>query len=221
MGELEPRETRNCRRIEGLVSAYADDQLTEAERQAVARHLEQCPQCQETLAAELTLKAQLAALPAFPVPRSFTLRQADLEPSQQMLPWWAPLRGLAVTLLAVFVLGAVGINLLLQQDTVASPPVAPAAAQATQFAALEVAKHDNEAATAMTTTTEELGTQAAGAARAAGGTDARGAPAAATVQAAAGKTAQPASGNSFVAPALLFALVAAVVLALLFRPGRR
>jgi hypothetical protein len=101
------------------LSAYVDGALGEGARVRVDEHAAACERCREALDQLLQLKASLAAMPRESAPRSFAVRQADLEdrPAAPASARGSPvlLGGLAtvalvtfVTLVAVDVGGSIG-----------------------------------------------------------------------------------------------------------------
>ncbi len=61
------------------LSAYVDQALSAQERMRVQTHLEQCTACRQELESLLWMKRLLRQTPTIPVPRSFVVRQADLD----------------------------------------------------------------------------------------------------------------------------------------------
>jgi|GEM_PF-2184193 len=61
------------------LSAYVDQALSAQERMRVQKHLEQCTACRQELESLLWIKRLLRQTPTIPVPRSFVVRQADLD----------------------------------------------------------------------------------------------------------------------------------------------
>ncbi len=90
-----------------LLSAYLDRQTTVAERARVESHLQTCAACRAELESLRRTVAVLAAMPRVPVPRAFTLSEAQVGLRRQAArPSWygGLLRGLgAVTALALVV----------------------------------------------------------------------------------------------------------------------
>ncbi len=94
-----------------MLSAYIDQQLPAAERQALERRLEQEPALQRELEELQTTVALLRDLPALELPRSFTLDPATAPKRrsfwQQLLPFGGGLVGVAlVMLIGLTVLGS-------------------------------------------------------------------------------------------------------------------
>jgi anti-sigma factor RsiW len=71
--------------IEDL-SAFLDDELSDAERAAIERHLIECSSCRETVAEMEGLRGLLGQLPQFDVPRSFTISPGAIHPAQAPSP---------------------------------------------------------------------------------------------------------------------------------------
>jgi len=69
---------RTCRRIHGVLSEYMDNRLSDNERAVVERHLEECAACSKELESLRMTVGLLDQLPSVSVPRSFTLREADV-----------------------------------------------------------------------------------------------------------------------------------------------
>ncbi len=90
-----------------LLSTYLDRQTTVAERARVESHLQTCAACRAELESLRRTVAVLAAMPRVPVPRAFTLSEAQVGLRRQAArPSWygGLLRGLgAVTALALVV----------------------------------------------------------------------------------------------------------------------
>jgi anti-sigma factor RsiW len=61
------------------LSAYADEELDVRKAASVGAHVRSCGPCHETLAALQTVRSSVSALAKEPAPRSFALRQADVE----------------------------------------------------------------------------------------------------------------------------------------------
>lgn len=57
----------SCERIEGLLSAYLEDELGSEEKKLVEHHLESCPDCALMLAALQDARRALAAIPELKV----------------------------------------------------------------------------------------------------------------------------------------------------------
>lgn len=64
------------------LSAYVDDQLSPADRARVEAHLDGCAACRDSLEELRAVKSALGSLPGVPAPRSFALREADVQPQQ-------------------------------------------------------------------------------------------------------------------------------------------
>jgi hypothetical protein len=120
-----------------VLSAYIDGQITPAERAAVETHVADCSACRRELESLSLTVAYLQALPAAPVPRAFTLSEAQVgirRPADR--PAWLGgwLRGLgAVT--ALVLVAAVAVSLLRgpgtgsgNQTIALAPAAAPAPA---------------------------------------------------------------------------------------------
>ncbi len=87
-----------------MLSAYLDNQVTPAERVRVEGHLANCVACQGELDSLRRTVALLQALPRVPVPRAFTLSEAQvgIRRPEPRPAWGSVLRGLgAVTAIAL------------------------------------------------------------------------------------------------------------------------
>jgi len=62
------------------LSSYMDGQLSDREQARVQAHLQACPECRQDLRTLQWTKELAQQVPVLPVPRSFIVRQADLEP---------------------------------------------------------------------------------------------------------------------------------------------
>jgi hypothetical protein len=62
------------------LSSYMDGQLPDREQARVQAHLQACPECRQDLRTLKWTKELAQQVPVLPVPRSFIVRQADLEP---------------------------------------------------------------------------------------------------------------------------------------------
>lgn len=95
-----------------MLSAYLDNQVTPAERARVEGHLAACAACRSELDGLRRTVVLLQALPRVPVPRAFTLSEAQVGSHRpQTQPAWAGwARGLAaVTALALVAVVAVSL----------------------------------------------------------------------------------------------------------------
>ena len=78
---------RNRHEVRGEeLSAFIDNELEESARLRVERHIESCTPCTEALGELRAVSLAISELPAVPAPRSFTLRQADVDPVQAIAP---------------------------------------------------------------------------------------------------------------------------------------
>src|SRR5437762_4194521 len=67
--------------VQALLSAYIDDDLTQAAHEQVRRHIETCPDCRADYI-ELRVTVQmLHIMPTVPPPRAFTLTEQDIAAS--------------------------------------------------------------------------------------------------------------------------------------------
>ena len=97
------------------LNAYIDGELDDAVRSRVEAHVESCAACREAVDELRTVSQALQALPRAQAPRSFALREADVEPMPARQAGWlagaTPLLGGVVTVafLAFFVLVGVDV----------------------------------------------------------------------------------------------------------------
>ncbi|MFQ5946282.1 MAG: anti-sigma factor family protein, partial [Anaerolineae bacterium] len=82
MSRLGPEHSR----IQALLSAYLDGEISPREQSAVEEHLEGCDLCTEELLTLRQTVEMLHTLPAVAPRRSFTLRHL---PVQERRSWWA------------------------------------------------------------------------------------------------------------------------------------
>jgi anti-sigma factor RsiW len=96
------------------LSAYIDGAVSDAARARVEAHLASCARCSESIADLRSLRAALAMLPRSAAPRSFAVREADVQPAprRQLVPAWASTALAGVATFAFLTFGAlVGIDL--------------------------------------------------------------------------------------------------------------
>jgi anti-sigma factor RsiW len=107
-----------------LLSAYIDGEVTAKEAARVEHHIAVCQGCAEELASLRWTVGLLQQVPAVPVPRSFVVRAADLEPepgrSGRLLPGWL-VNGLQWATVATAILAI----LIFAFDFLAAGPPAP------------------------------------------------------------------------------------------------
>jgi anti-sigma factor RsiW len=84
--EVSPRSRRRIPITAELLSAYLDGQVTPEERTAVEQAIAEDPTIAEQARALSQTVALLRALPRAPVPRAFTLSEADVAAAHT--PWW-------------------------------------------------------------------------------------------------------------------------------------
>lgn len=88
----------DCKQIEKLLSAYADDEIYGEDRRTIAQHLNECESCSDHLAALKNLKRALSRLPQLPnqpeQPKRFMLRVRRRRTA------WAALAGVACLMMA-------------------------------------------------------------------------------------------------------------------------
>jgi predicted anti-sigma-YlaC factor YlaD len=119
-------------RVEDLISAYLDQQVTAEERQFFERHIAACANCRAQLDATRSMVAALRAMPSVKAPRSFVLpREMAKQPKRSIFAWYPTLR-LATALAAIaFVVLFAGDLLISQAGSGAAPRLSvPAAAPA-------------------------------------------------------------------------------------------
>jgi len=108
-------------RVEEMLSAYIDRELSASEVELVERHLKECAACArnlETLRATVELVRQL---PRVPAPRSFTITPA-VQPLRFQMRWgYAYLRG-ATALAALLLAIALSVDIVSQRLPLAGAP---------------------------------------------------------------------------------------------------
>jgi len=111
---------------EEQISAYVDNTLSERQRQAVETHLRHCSLCANKVAATRRTKQLLAALPAPPLPRAFTLTQADIASARRTDRghWLRPLWNAATVMTALLLLFLIGQNLIMPFSGTVAPMAA-------------------------------------------------------------------------------------------------
>lgn len=97
------------------LSAYLDEQLVAAEGARVQAHVESCASCRETLDELRAVRSALRSLPSAASPRSYTLREADVQAPASVQTGWLPrampaLSGLTAAALVAFVV-LVGVDI--------------------------------------------------------------------------------------------------------------
>jgi anti-sigma factor RsiW len=124
-----PVNKREHRRVHELLSAYVDDELSSRDRSRVEQHLSLCADCRADLHSLRWTKRLLGQAPALKIPRSFVVREADLEkarPTRRRRSLWATQWATAVVAL-LFVL-VMGSDLLLGGGAMRMAQSAPEAA---------------------------------------------------------------------------------------------
>lgn len=118
------------KKVQGLLSAYLDEEVSPRERALVEAHLKECPQCQRELAGLRTTVGILRQMPPLRLPRSFTLAEAPVQRPASRLATsdraWIYLRG--ATALAAMLLALVFTGELHQRRSL--PAAAPATLRA-------------------------------------------------------------------------------------------
>ncbi|MDD3580462.1 MAG: zf-HC2 domain-containing protein [Desulfobacca sp.] len=100
----------DCQKVKELLSAYMDDELSEAQRELVQAHLGKCPVCRQELARLERLWQTLAALPEVAPPADLVERVLVQLPPRQA-PWWRSLALAASLLVGIMIGGSLGVNL--------------------------------------------------------------------------------------------------------------
>jgi len=120
---------------QAMLSAYVDGELTTREQQRVEAHLAHCDACVEELRTLRYTKGLLSKAPMPQLPRSFVVRQADLEERPVMAPRrgfglaYAYLKGATAVIAVAFALLVAGdliAQLSLGTSGVMLPAMAPA-----------------------------------------------------------------------------------------------
>jgi hypothetical protein len=128
-----PVNKREHRRVHELLSAYVDDELSRRDRSRVEQHLSQCADCRADLHSLRWTKRLLGQAPVLKVPRSFVVREADLEKSRPIRKrrslWATQWVTAVVALLFVVVMGS---DLLLGSGAMRMGQSAPEAAWTTE-----------------------------------------------------------------------------------------
>lgn len=118
------------------LSAYVDGQLEPPARDRLEAHIETCTPCREALAELRSLRLALQELPPVTAPRSFALREADVQVQAKPAPLLAGqpalLGGLASVALVAFV-ALVGVDVLgqpsAQRDSDTTSAMSPEAVE--------------------------------------------------------------------------------------------
>ncbi len=88
--ETHRNQTNNMHLDIELISAYIDSEVTPNEAARVEHHLQACRRCNHELASLRWTVNLLREVPPVPVPRSFVVRQADIEPEPARQPFTVP-----------------------------------------------------------------------------------------------------------------------------------
>ena len=95
------RRRTACRRVRNALSEYIDGRLTSEERERVEHHLEECAACAQELESLRSTLEMLRQVPDVAVPRSFVLREAEVEREapapQRRGGWLRPVPALAMS----------------------------------------------------------------------------------------------------------------------------
>jgi len=139
------------------LSVYADGRLDVRPAAALEAHLASCGVCRGRLEELRAVRSALGALPAAEAPRSFRLRQADVEaapaPAAAPVPWMRALPALSAVALVVFAVlvsvdlsgGRSGLN---ESGGLGAMRAAPAAEVQDADGAAESQAHDEAGTTA-------------------------------------------------------------------------
>ncbi len=114
---------KNKHLSDAQISAYVDDALTEQQQRKVEAHLRHCPSCASKVAATRRTKQMLAALPAPPLPRAFTLTQADIATAKRARRWhWLrPFWNAATVVTALLLVFLMGRTIIIPATNSAAP----------------------------------------------------------------------------------------------------
>jgi hypothetical protein len=151
------------------LSGYLDNELVFPRVEAIEAHLASCPTCHAELEALRALKAQLAALPESPAPRSFALTpQMAQRPAQQPVRVRKPSRvealsngmrlagaGMAVALAVVMVLNFSGSGSDSGSDNSAAAPAVLTVGSSTQSAVTFTPKAETLSSAASTSAPDD------------------------------------------------------------------
>jgi hypothetical protein len=138
------------------LSPYMDGQLSERERARVQAHLKSCAECRDELRTLRWTQGLARQMPVMPVPRSFIVREADLEtqriarPRPLLVPALARLQT-AAAIVAVLLVTVVAGDLFVRRAPInqgGSAPLMEAAAPQTATAALALAPSQEQGAPA-------------------------------------------------------------------------
>jgi anti-sigma factor RsiW len=77
-----------CRRVGALLSEYIDGRLRGGDAEFVDAHLEGCGRCAAELESLRLTVRLLGRVRSVPVPRSFSIREADVASAPARRPWW-------------------------------------------------------------------------------------------------------------------------------------
>ena len=136
-------------RVEEMLSAYIDGELTPEEWARVERHLAQCEACARNLRTLRQTVGLLRQLPTVPVPRSFVLRPAPRPVrAGRAYTYLRAATALAAALLVVALAGDLLLTGLAPARRAAPPPTVPVMEKrAAEEIAVEVAPQAFKAAT--------------------------------------------------------------------------
>ena len=118
-----------------LLSDYLDNQITPEQRSRIDQHLSTCAACRAELNSLRQTVALLHALPRVPVPRAFTLSEAQVGARRRSTSWiWGGARVMGAVA-ALVVVAALAVLVVQRPGQQAAPlPVAMAPAQVTAAA---------------------------------------------------------------------------------------
>jgi len=116
--------------VQGNLSAYIDGELSASEKGLVEGHLAQCNQCADDLQTLRQTAALVRALPARPVPRSFTIPERATSLNQSPLAWLYPYFRASAAVAAILLVITFCVDVLQFSYTVGQVAQAPARAPA-------------------------------------------------------------------------------------------
>lgn len=135
-------------RIEEMLSAYIDGELSPKERARVERHLAQCEVCARNLRTLRQTVGLLRQLPTVPAPRSFVLRPAPRPVrAGRAYTYLRAATALAAALLIVALAGDFALTGLAPARKAAPPPTLPVMEKRAEELAVRVAPQAPGAAT--------------------------------------------------------------------------
>ena len=134
---------RKHNRLQGLLSAYIDAEVSDSDALRVEAHLAECEECRMEMAELRATVGLLRALPQFAAPRSFALREAPASARRTPpIVWTARLSTSVAGLLLVALLLGDALGILTQtprSEGVQADAAAPAAPAAVEMEAMAAA----------------------------------------------------------------------------------